>query len=85
MVTEVAGIGGSVGHVAVGAAYIAGSAGMSAAVARATAAQVGEAAGKVSDEMKTLDEAWQGKPAKKPSEKALSSAVADLKTAGATR
>lgn len=80
-VAETEKIGGPVGHVAVGAAYIAGSAELSASSIGITDLKVREAAGKVGDEMSALDEAWQKNPGKKPSEKALNSAIAELKAA----
>lgn len=74
-------IGGPVGYVAVGAEYLAASADLSARSRGVTDAEVKDAADKVGDEMTALDEAWQKNPGKKPSEKALTSAVTELKSA----
>lgn len=74
-------IGGPAGHIAVGAEYLASSAEMSAQTRGVTDPEVMDAAGKVSKQMTALDAAWQKNPGKKPSEKALNSAVADLKAA----
>ena len=80
-ITKAEKIGPPAGHIAVGAEYLASSAEVSAQTRGVTDPKVRDAAGKVSEQMTALDASWQKKPGKKPSEKALNSAVADLKAA----
>jgi hypothetical protein len=80
-VAEAEKIGGPVGHVAVGAQYLAGAADLYAKSLEATETKVMDAAGKVGDEMTALDAAWQKNPKKKPSEAALNKSIDELKAA----
>ncbi|GIE33716.1 hypothetical protein Ait01nite_067610 [Actinoplanes italicus] len=80
-VAEAEKIGGPVGHVAVGAQYLAGAADLYAKSLDATETKVMDAAGKVGDEMTALDGAWQKNPKKKPSEAALNKSIDELKAA----
>ncbi|MEU7907501.1 hypothetical protein [Actinoplanes sp. NPDC049118] len=74
-------IGPPAGHFAVGAAYLAGSAQMSADSIGGTDERVQAAADRVSTAMSDLDAAQQKDPEGKPSKAKLKAAVTELKAA----